>query len=467
MNSNSEGRRKTFRLQGDVPADTLLSESNYKIILTQDTLINIANAVSHLLDRKLRISEVDAIKNFVARMSAMPLYGKRYDNGINIIAKNFVRRHSEKLAAVQEQDRDTVLSGIYTDTDSGGVFDYERKELAQLTSNENSYKFTAHQNRRGDSVIDKDRVAGRRGSPNNLLPLSAEKSQQMVNTELYKTMQLLQNMLSPESTESMFARIQTIGTNYFNINLVHQIIQFDSRNRLPISNPNEFSWDVHTAGKPGQLGAVRVLDTVHQIIQLRAYPFWVPVNDSTSNPYAKIRLLIREFSSQSVTVSEFNNADLSIPTTSNYHFEFDVQQVVADRMLLVPVQDTYSFRKPMNVMDRITTQFFTPFQTEVFDPDFGVYTVFYGAITLFSITSAAAHLLNTGDLVYVYNSDSGDAAIDAAMNRTSGWYITKVGPATFTIPLDTSSLVGSESGIRVYYGSKRVCFQIEFLCLEQ
>jgi hypothetical protein len=465
---NVSGRKKTLKLQGDVPPDTMILPSNYEILLTQDSLRNIANATSILLGRKLNQSEVSSIVNFIARLPATQLYEQPYSKCISLIARNFINRHAVQLGSVQEQDRDTVLSGVSGDTDSGTISEYERKELAQLTSNENSYKFTAHQNRRGDSVIDKERVAGRRGSPNNLLPVNRDENQHMVNTELYKTMLLLQNLLSPESTESMFSRIQTIGTNFYNINLVHQIIQFDSRNRLPVTfNVNEFSWDVHTAGKPGQLGAVRVLDTVHQIIQLRAYPFWVPVNNSTSNPYAKIRLLIREFSAQSVTVSEFNDPDQSVPTTNNYHFEFEVQDVKGDRMYLVPKQDTYSFRKPINVMDRITTQFFTPFEGEVFDPDFGTYTVFYGNPTLFNITNPAAHLLNTGDLTYVYNSNSGDADADDAITRTSGWYITKTGPATFTIPLDTSTLVGSESNVRVYYGSKRVCFELEFICLEQ
>jgi hypothetical protein len=283
-------------------------------------------------------------------------------------------------------------------------------------------------------------------------------------------MKLLNSFLAPESTEEMFSRIQSINTNYYNINLIHQLIQLDSRNRLPAtygSNPNEYKWNIHTSGLPGQLGDVRIQDTTQQIIQMTLFPFWAPVNASVSNPYFKMRLLFKEFVSQSITVSEFNNSGQSTPTLENYHFELEVDKIVGDRMYLIPRQSLFNFRKPMARMETLTTQFRTPFNEEVFDPDSGVFTITYGNPTLFTITSPSVHLLNTGDLIYVYNSNSGNSTIDAIINDSIGYDITKLSATQFTIQVDSSVLAGSEDGINVYYGSKRVFFEVEFLCLEQ
>jgi hypothetical protein len=468
-NTNQSGRQRIFRERGmAIPQDTLITPDNFQIFLTQEALISIANKVSAITKQKLRHGQIDALTKFIARLPGTRYYQKDYNTAQNMIASDFVVRHERMLRTVQEQDLDEHLSGVDQDTDAGTIADYEKKEIFQFTPDENAYKFSAHQDRRGNSVIDEERVAGKRSSPDNLLPLNAVKTQYIVNKELYKTLKLLQSFMAPESTEEMFNKIQTISTDYDNITLVHQLIQFDSRNRLPVTyNTNEYKWNVHTSGQTGQLGNVRILDTLQQIVRMQAYPFWAPVNNSVLNPYAKIRMLIKEFVSQSVIVSEFNDPDQSTPTIEYYHWEFEVQEVSGDRMYLVPKQPLFTFRKPMARIDTITTQFRTPFSDEVFDPDSGVFTITYANPTLFTITNPAVHLLNTGDLIYVYNSDSGDTTIDAEINNVNGHIITKLSTTEFTIPVDSSTLVGTETSINVYYGSKRLFFQIEFLSLEQ
>lgn len=470
-NTNREGRRKLLRKQGDVtvPPDTLIHHSNFNLLLSEDSLNVIANAVSGVTKRKMRIGQVDALAKFISRLPETKFYQLTYAECIKRIAGDFLTRYPQILATVQEQDVDTSLSGVSDDTDRASITDYQKKEVSQLTANENQFKFTAHQNRRGDAVIDRERVEGQRSSPDNILPLSAVKSQYIVNKEVYKVMKLVEKFLAADSTEEMFSRIQSVATNFFNINLVHQIIQLDSRNRVPAvyGNPNYYKWNIHTSGKPGQLGDMRVLDTIQQVIQMRMFPFWAPVNASVINPYAKIRMLLQEFNSQSVIVPEFNDPTLSVPTLENYHFEFDVRQTVGDRMYLVPRQPLFTFRKPMARVETLTTQFFTPFGNEIFDSDSGTYTITYGNPTLFTITSPAFNTLNTGDLIYVYNSHSGNTAIDAQINNVNGNIITKLSSTQFTIAVDSSALAGTETGIIVYYGSKRLFFQIEFISLEQ
>jgi hypothetical protein len=246
-------------------------------------------------------------------------------------------------------------------------------------------------------------------------------------------------------------------------------VQFDSRNRLPVTtSANTFRWNLHSAGQPGQLGDVRMLDTLQQLIQIKLSPFWAPINNSTINPYATIRMLIIEYSSACVLATEFNDPTISVPTVEQYHFELEVREIMGDRMFLVPRQDTFKFRKPIaKNIDTFTVQFFTPFQVEVFDADQGTFTITYGNPTLFTITSPTSFSLNTGDLIYVYNSHSGNTSIDNEINRVTGQIITKLSNTQFTIAVDSSTLVGSESGVLVYFGSKRLFFQIEFISLEQ
>jgi hypothetical protein len=447
----------------------MIATDTYHLILSQESLTTIANHVSKAIKRKLGPNEVDALIKFIARTPESRYYQKDYAGTQKAIAQDFLTRNAKMLRVVQEQDLDDNLSGVSADTDIGGISDYNRKEISQLTDDENSFKFTAHVNRRGDAVIDRERVEGKRSSPDNLLPTSAVKTQYLVNKELFKMARMIQKLLAPESTEDMFSKFQTMNTNYYSINLVHQIVQFDSRYRLPnyTNNNSDFRWYVHTAGQAGQLGAVRILDTIQQVIQMRIFPFWVPVNTTTLNPYAKIRLLIREFINQCITAYEFNDPTQSLPEAKDYHFEFDVEKQVGDRLYLVPIQNEFTFRKPMARIESITTNFRTPFQEDIFDPDSGVYTMTFGNPTLLTLTNFTDNFLNTGDLIYIYNSDSGIPTLDAELDSPYGYVITKLSATQFTIAVDSSAAVGSQTGVNVYYGSKRVTFQIEFIALEQ
>jgi hypothetical protein len=465
--ANKSGRRKEFRRR-DI-TDEMITRDTFHLILTQESLVKICNFISSITGKKMTLGSVDALNKFIARLPANKYYQKRCEEVQKQIAADFVNRWAASLGTIQEENFDTHISGVDQDTDVGTITDYNKKEIMQFTPDENQFKFSAHADRRGNAVIDNERVAGLRSSPDNILPLSAEKNQGLVNQELYKSSLLIQNFLAAESIEDMFSRIQSINTNYYNINLPFQILQFDSRNRLPMNaGSSEYRWNVHHSGQTGQLGNIRVLDTVQQIIRVEAFPFWAPVNATTNNnPYLKIRMLIHELMSQSPIASEWNDPDQSIPTDEIYTFEFDVTDQVADRIFLVPKQTTFELRKPLSQLFSLTTTFRTPFEEEVFDPDNGIFTVTYGLPTLFTITTPAVHLLNTGDLVYVYNVDSGNTTIDNLINRRQGYFITVLSTTQFTIPVDSSAIVGSDVGIHVYYGSKRLFFQLKFTSLEQ
>ena len=471
---NTHARHKEWRERGmphqspqHTAENTMITEDSFRLLLTQASLVAISNKISAIVKRKMRTGEIAELTKFIAMLPAYNYYRMTVDKAQQTIANDFLTRFRVQLGLVQEQDIDERISGIDRDTDSGGIVDYEKKELLQFTPDENQYKFTAHAERRGNAIIDRAKMEGERSAPDNILPLNqvTQSSQAVVNRELYRGMKTIQHFLDPDSVESMFMRIQTGITNYFNINLSRQLLQFDSRNRVPTSS--EYKWYLNRAGQPGQLGDVMIQDTLQQMIQMRLFPFWAPINASVLNPYAKIRVLIRELQAQSVTVTEFIDPSQSIPTLMYYHFELEVKQVVGDRMYLVPIQDLFNFRKPMAQIESVTFVFRTPFGPEVFDPDYGLFTITYGLPTLFTITNPTVTNLNTGDLIYVYNSNSGNQAIDTEINRPAGQVITKLNPTQFTIAVDSSILVGTETDIKVYFGSKRIFFEIEFNSLEQ
>jgi hypothetical protein len=486
MNSNKEGRRRELRRGGTlpdtngngfgtdkqkrIPADTMITTGNSKLLFTQQSWNLIANKVSRIAGRKLLGGEVEAIKNFIAHLPETNYYQMTYGDATSKIAGDFVGRNATKLGMIREENLDEHISRIDRDTDSGGIVDYQKKELLQFTPDENAFKYAVFADRRGNAIIDRDRVNGERSSPDNILPLSSVKNQYLTNQETFKGMKLLQSFLDPESVESMMARFQGLTTNYYNINLFRQIIQFDSRNRLPTgtgSTAFDYSWNIHNSAITGQIGSIRIQDTIQQIIMMTLYPFWAPVNSTTLNIYDEFRLLIKEFSSQSTTSFEFNDADQSVPTAHPYHFQLRVQKLQGDRMYLVPVQREFKFRAPMARAETITTQFRTPFEHDMFDPDSGIFTVTFANPTLFTITNPAVHLLNTGDLIYVYNLDSSSSSINNEINRKQGQIITKLSATQFTIAVDSSAISGTETGVHVYYGSKRVYLQIEFTSLEQ
>ena len=128
-------------------------------------------------------------------------------------------------------------------------------------------------------------------------------------------------------------------------------------------------------------------------------------------------MLVKEFTSQSIMVTEFLDPNQTQPTVYYYHFEFDITTTSANKVLLTPTNKTFTFRKPFARVETITISFHTPFELMVFTPDRGVYTVTFGNHTLFTITSDPAHLLNTGDLIYVIDLDSSDQTINDLVNQ--------------------------------------------------
>src|SRR5271165_3234838 len=141
-NTHQYGRRKEQHIRG-IPPDTMITTDTYGLLLTEDSLIDIANEVSNLVRHKLSTGEVEKLAKFCAQIRESKYYRLNYKNAQRKIAHDFVTNHF----TLREENDDYLISGVSDDTDRGTISDYSRKELAQFTPDENQYKFIAFADR--------------------------------------------------------------------------------------------------------------------------------------------------------------------------------------------------------------------------------------------------------------------------------------------------------------------------------
>lgn len=461
--SHSSGRKLELATRAIGPG-TLITPDNGGILLEKETLKLIANRISSGLNRKLTAGEVESLIKFTRELPPSQFYQKPLEFGIERITNLFIGRHKNIINSIS---RDTgsisELARIDEITDRGTVSEYLSQELLQTSDSEHQFKWTSHPDRRGNAVIDRDRVNGLRSSPDNVA--SGTNAPDIVSQALAS----MSAVMNPDFIDKLFKRAQstTIGIqSFYSITLPHRTVLFDSRNRnLANTAQNRVSWYINVAGRPGSSGDIQVQDTLQQVIRARISPFWIPVSGPLDDYYGIIDMYVHEFWQQ-IDVTEFLGSDQSIPTTYGYHFRFKIDRKGKNRLYLVPETPEYTFSKPVAQVNTITVSFRSPFAPVVLDNDRGVYTATYGNPTLYTLTSGTNHELSTGDLVYVIDFNSPNVSLNAAMNTTQGLTITRINDTQFTVNVDSSAFVGTLTDINVTYGSKRFFFEIEFISLE-
>lgn len=467
--THRQGREKELQRRRALQTGaSIITPDSYEILLTKISLITIANRISRITGKKLQRGEVDILIKFVRTLPSDNYYSLSLNEAQDKISRQFLSRYQAIANNFSEESDIEGMLGINHITDGPGTLqEYQKMEINQLTKNENQLKLTSFPNRRGNAVVDRARVDGNRSSPDSIKP-DWKPSEDDMRTGVYKAAKMLEKFLDPESISEMFTGFRQSWTTFQTVTLPHLTIPLDSRNRLLThTTTGEYKWNIHAAGKPGQLGDMRIQDVLEQVIQMKICPFWIPVNDVLDDYYAKVRLLIREFSSQSIQSTQFLNADETIPTVHNYHFEFEIQRRDKNRLYLVPVCNIFTFRKPFARVETLTTCFFSPFDKINLDADRVTCSVASGNPTIF--TSSVPHNLATGDLVYVLNYASANIpTLNVEVNRIQGYIVTKIDAYNFSIPVDTTgSLPNPQTNIHVILGSKRIFFELEFTSLEE
>lgn len=472
--NHSEGRRLDLNARG-IGEDVLITSDNGGILLESDTLRLIANQISKVTKVKLQRSDVDTLIHFIQELPPQQFYGKPLKQGSMAIARMFTQRFRAQNAAIprdtggrSDLDQIAELSGMES---NGTISDYMQREITQTTDDENQYKWTAHAERRGVAVIDRPAQQGVRSTPNSIASGAGTGASSENDSSMRDLSHILKRFIDPANIDDLFKRARSSLTTglqtYEGITFPRREIPFDSRNRDPSdTTPNGIKWYLHSAGRPGHPGDIHIQDTLQQVIRMKISPFWLPVSNPQDEFYSTVQMYIHEFF-QRADVTEFLESDQSIPTVYGYQFRFKIHRRDKGRIYLVPEQDEYTFSKPVAQVDTITVSFRGPFAPIVFDSDRGIYTVTYGFPTLFTLTSGSNHNLITGDLVYSLNVADALGRLNSEVNTQRGLIITRINNTQFTVEVDTTpSGAGTQQGVNVFYGSKRIFFQIEFTSLE-
>lgn len=255
--------------------------------------------------------------------------------------------------------------------------------------------------------------------------------------------------VSRQTATELVNSVSSLQT-YNNVCFPRQLVPFDSKGRLQTGG-STLSWNLNQSGNPGQIGDVWLQDTVKEILAIKIYPFWIPNNASISF-YRKARLGIRELF-QRAQATQFIGAN-SAAIISGYQFEFNAE-TIGSRTLLTPVNDTYRFYPPVAKLDSVSITLYDPFNVVQLPADSDTCIVNFGNPT--TITTTTPHGSSTGDIVYFSGS------LNAKLTTEYGLPITVINATIFTVPIIGS---GVQNAV-VYYGSRRIFFELEFTHAEK
>jgi len=231
--------------------------------------------------------------------------------------------------------------------------------------------------------------------------------------------------------------------NYNSIILPRKNIFLDSRNRN-ISNIN-YSWNIIHFNAI-QAGEVNARSYIQQILEISCKPFKIPLLVNQNMVYFKhIRMGIIEFNDQGIEISRVDQQS----DKYYYHFEFTTEQK-GNYLYLYP-SNVWKPTKVIAQCDTITVVFFGDTELITLDTDRMMCSyILTGTFTTF--TTPSNHNLSTGDLVYIYNGE---------FYNKQGYIIAVLSPTTFSI-----TVTGESGSVIVFFASKRIEFQLEFICLE-
>jgi hypothetical protein len=485
----------------EVPPDTILTPEMDGMLVSKRMLIDVSNLIGKKRGQKVGQNEVQSIIKFCGQVRPSIYHGRRYDTAVAQVADDWAQwwrrqqsRDGRGEFMLEEDDNAGVSGSAEYAGGRGTVAEYSKSEIMQFTGDESQFKFAAFQDRRGNAVIDQERVAGHRSSPNNIKPVRTpdQRAESMAH-DIAELNEITRSFLSPKAVDHMMGRLQGYMMNTNNVTLVHQTVAFDSRNRMQSTGNfsqgpgamlpgGNFRWELNAAAVAGNIGSIRLQDTLQQIIEMDLAPFWLPIGPNMIadiNTYQTVRLFIQEFAAQAITVAEYNDPTRIAPTFEPYHFELDVERTVPATLVAnqpgrayVRPRQPFRFRKPMaKNLDTITTILRTPYQPAALEFDSAYFTVTYGNPTTFTITTPTIlPILITGDLVYVYNAapnGTGANTLTGIINNPAGHQITVISTTQFSIAVNSTTGGPDQTYVLVYFANKRIFFQIKFLSLEQ
>lgn len=209
-------------------------------------------------------------------------------------------------------------------------------------------------------------------------------------------------------------------------------------------------------------GGIIVGNNIKDIVSIEISPFTIPYKPVFVNFYNKITLTINEWVSNSYEAYE----------GGQFHFIFDIDRVDNNLIYLTPIDNVYTFSKPMNYIDNFTLSFGAMLPKITFDKDRMYAKSFDYKSKLGIITFGELHNLVTGDLIYISGFTTLEEAQDVEtineINRSAGHIIVKKDNYSILINVDFSKMrrIDSKDGsypidsfkqnVLIYFASKRI-----------
>jgi len=248
------------------------------------------------------------------------------------------------------------------------------------------------------------------------------------------------NIESIFGTSSVATLVKQLNKPTHSVNVAH--ILLDSRYRVLCNDGTEyFTWN-HINNMHRAQGSVNSIGNIRDIIEITAMNYRLPAVDTIVNsPYGRISITVDELESQSYVAHEnkrFHFMCILTEITNGW------AEVCSDKF----IKGVFAFNNPITTLNTLTLRFGTPLETIIFDKDRLDGTITYTNPTV--ITFSENHNLNATDLVYIttfksINSDSN--TITANINKSSGNISTLITPTSISIPIDSSSIISTLTGV--------------------
>ena len=444
-----------------IPPGLQFTRENSGLLNNNYSISRIADLVQNKTKKDFTIGDRTVLAKLLVQVSREKYLGKTFQTVWNSIADYYIGIPVAVKRKIYNQDYNP--NDDSKTQESEGQFDdvksYMTAEVKKLTDNENPLRATFFPSSQNPSVLSREN----RSIPDGIKrsPISESQYYEYV----LDAVKDIRGAINPEGIDDAIKKIQFSNTTYQSVNLKTITIQFDTRNNSRL-NSQDYTWGIQNTGFNGTRGDIYVQDMPQNLIYMKITEMEVPYTENITNYYNTLRLLIREFSAQSITVSQFLGPTQTQNNTSPYHFEFQVKSVNRGRAIIVPTQPLYIFRRPITQMDRITLLWYNPYEPVRFDTDQLDFTGVYGGATAV-FNSPTPHNLTTGDLVYINNASTGVTQLNNLLNTNNGLPVTVLSTTSISVSIDTTAATTLlQNGVTIYFGSKRIFFSIEFKCLD-
>lgn len=295
--------------------------------------------------------------------------------------------------------------------------------------------------------------------------------------------ELLKEQLQQQNTRDPDFRFSTLpppSSADFGKNIGFQDVElyFDSSNRDAISDyaNGEVQWQISPLNNNNDL---------KNCIEFHLNQFYFPKilgPAGSPDPFYFRRVYVEITSAPSTQAVQCLNG-------AHFHFEFDVQNINGQCVLLVPIKPSFFLQRPLQSLAELQMRFMTP-PSAGWQGSFNRIPIPRDTVPVVSLTSGGfgynpiRFQITSGDLttallgpvgslgspgvaVFLTGYNSNDTATNTAVNNTAGLYATTVIDATtFEIASINGSAVTGGYGATLCIPKNRFAFPMRFTCVQ-